>query len=302
MNQAKRGFEIRGTEIGLPTVALETRKSGKQYYYRYARVDGKVVKRYVGSGQQALIAAETDRLKREEREAARAAERREINEVNEALEPLAAFGDAYDVLLQAALMNTGFHYQKGQWRQRNGNGSQKSSQNQTEWTPAEWREMSARFAGRRGSEDDEDVSESSREETMTDVVGQMRANDVNAAPTDPATETAHHKVAATERAGATLAELIELSKKVKEGDLQAQEEIVRILDSDADLAAWIGDLSQRAEAALIEAVSDDVFAFKLARARRADSMRQELLAACSTPLEKMAARKRRRIVAANTSD
>jgi hypothetical protein len=109
-------------------MALETRKSGKRYYYRYARVDGKVVKRYIGSGQQALIAAEIDRLKREEREAVRAVERRELEKINEALEPLAAFGDAYDVLLQAALMNSGFHYRKGQWRRSNGDRSQKTSQ------------------------------------------------------------------------------------------------------------------------------------------------------------------------------
>ena len=38
--------------------------------------------------------------------------------------------------------------------------------------------------------------------------------------------------------------------------------------------------------ALIEAVSGDVFAFKLARARRADAMRRELLTKHSTPLER----------------
>ena len=109
-------------------VALEIRANDRGYFYRYHRVDGKVVKEYVAAGPEAMEAAEADRKEREERAAARAAERGELDQINAALEPLAAFGNAYDVLLQAALMNTGFHYRKGQWRRRNGNGSQKSSQ------------------------------------------------------------------------------------------------------------------------------------------------------------------------------
>jgi hypothetical protein len=125
---------------------------------------------------------------------------------------------------------------------------------------------------------------------MTDVVGQLRANKMKDAPSDPATDAARRNVAAAEESRASLAELIALSEQVRQGDRRAQERIVWILDNHPALADWIGDLSQRAEMTLIDAVSGDVFAFKLARARRADSMRQELLATCRTPLEKMAAR------------
>ena len=156
-----------------------------------------------------------------------------------------------------------------------------------ELTPEQWREMSARFAGRRVVEDEDDQSES-REEPMTDVVGQMRANKVEAAPVDPAEEAARLKVAATQEKGTIVAELIELSKKVEQGDRKAQERVIWLLDRHPDIADFLGDLSRRAEKALIEATSG-VFAFQFARARHANAMRQELLSERSTPLEKMAA-------------
>ena len=166
----------------------------------------------------------------------------------------------------------------------------KQVSNQTEWTPEQWRELSARFAERRAREDEADESASSREESMAAAFDRMRANKLKPRPADPATEAARRKVATTNEAGGIVAELVELSKKMQEGDQRAQEKIIRILDNEPHVAELLGDLSQRAEVALIEAVSGDVFAIKLARARRAESMRRELLAACSTPLEKMAAR------------
>ena len=60
--------------------------------------------------------------------------------------------------------------------------------NQEAWMPAEFREMMARFAEQRALEDDHDESDSSHEEPATDVVGQMRANKMKAAPTDPEEE------------------------------------------------------------------------------------------------------------------
>ena len=157
-----------------------------------------------------------------------------------------------------------------------------------ELTPEQWREMSARFAGRRVVEDEDDQSES-REEPMTDVVGQMRANKMKAAPTDAAKEAARLKIAATQKRGTIVAELIELSKKVEQGDRKAQERVIWLLDRNPDIADFLGDLSRRAEEALIGATSGGLFAVQLARARHAEAMRQELLSERSTPLEKMAA-------------
>jgi hypothetical protein len=157
-------------------------------------------------------------------------------------------------------------------------------------TPEKRRELAARFAERRAREDEADESASSREEGMAAAFDRMRANKLKPRPADPATEAARRKVAATNEAGEVVSALIELSKKVQEGDQRAQEKIIRILDNEPHVAELLGDLSQRAEVALIESVSGDVFAIKLARARRAESIRRELLAACSTPLEKMAAR------------
>jgi hypothetical protein len=98
-------------------VAIEVRANDRKYYYRYHRTkDGRVVKEYIGSGSKAQFAADVDRQKRDERAEVRAAERREVDQINKALEPLAAFESAFDVLLQSALLASGFHNHKGQWR------------------------------------------------------------------------------------------------------------------------------------------------------------------------------------------
>ena len=107
--------------------------------------------------------------------------------------------------------------------------------------PEQCRELAARFAEDSALEDEDDQSES-REEPMTDVVGQMRANKMKAAPTDPAEEAARLKVAAADEAGAKVAELIELSKKVEQGDRKAQERVIWLLDRHPDIADWVGDL------------------------------------------------------------
>ena len=97
-------------------MAMETRKNGKQYYYRYSRKDGSVIREYIGSGSKAQIAVEADRKVREERAATRAAERREINEVNKALEPLGEFTRAFESLLESALSASGLDRRRGEWR------------------------------------------------------------------------------------------------------------------------------------------------------------------------------------------
>jgi hypothetical protein len=118
--KAKRGIQICRTELDLPRVALETRRNGKKYYYRYHRTGDHVVKECVAAGREAQLAAEADCKIREERTATRAAELREISKVNKALEPLDEFTRAFDSLLQATLSASGLYRRRGEWRKQHG--------------------------------------------------------------------------------------------------------------------------------------------------------------------------------------
>lgn len=91
------------------------------YYYTAERVNGRVVKRYIGPGAVAEIAAQFDALKRAERqdeaETARC-HRDTLAKLEAALAPLNELADA---LTLAALVATGYHRPKrGKWRKRRG--------------------------------------------------------------------------------------------------------------------------------------------------------------------------------------
>jgi hypothetical protein len=91
------------------------------YYYTAERIGSRVVKRYVGTGAVAGIAAELDALNRAERAEAAAAERRvraELAALDAVLAPLCDLADAVTV---AALVAAGCHRPKrGKWRKRRG--------------------------------------------------------------------------------------------------------------------------------------------------------------------------------------
>jgi hypothetical protein len=96
----------------------ETR-GGRTYYYSAARVGGRVVKRYVGSGRAGELAAQFAALTRERRvEADEAAKqvRDELTALDAALAPLNELADAATT---AALVAAGCHRPKrGKWRKR----------------------------------------------------------------------------------------------------------------------------------------------------------------------------------------
>ena len=112
----------------------------------------------------------------------------------------------------------------------------------------------------------------------------MRANHTKAAPTDPADEAARRRVAAEDRADATLAELTELSEKARLGDGQAKARVFAILENNPELCKSIGDLSHRAEWSLLKETSGGNLAFQLALARCAAATRRELLTERTPPL------------------
>ena len=89
------------------------------YYYRVRKVNGRVVREYVGRGPLAELIAEADADRRREREARRAASREEKAELEALDAPLNELNEVADLLARAALMAAGFHqHKRGEWRKR----------------------------------------------------------------------------------------------------------------------------------------------------------------------------------------
>ncbi len=88
-------------------MALEIR-GGKKYLYRSHRINGRVVKEYVGSGSEAEEAAR--------REAATRAEFAELKRIGVILDALRI---AIDVAIEEHMLAAGYHKPKrGPWRKR----------------------------------------------------------------------------------------------------------------------------------------------------------------------------------------
>lgn len=96
----------------------ETR-GGRRYYYRARKVDGRVVKEYLGVGPSAEIAALQDTRARQDRAAAarvRRAERAGLEAVDGELTDV---DDAIEALTRASLILSGYHrHHRDNWRRR----------------------------------------------------------------------------------------------------------------------------------------------------------------------------------------
>ena len=94
-------------------------QGNKRYYYRSMRVHGRPVRRFVGSGPVAELAAAADDLCRLER-AIHARERHaEQERLAAAAAPLLGLCEVTDDLACAALLAAGFHrHDRGAWRRR----------------------------------------------------------------------------------------------------------------------------------------------------------------------------------------
>ncbi len=100
-------------------MAWEQRERGGLYYTRSRKVDGRVVREYVGTGPLAELASEADARERRRREEEAEAWREE-RERMEALEaPIEELCEAAEVLAHAALVAAGFRrHNRGEWRKR----------------------------------------------------------------------------------------------------------------------------------------------------------------------------------------
>jgi hypothetical protein len=93
-----------------------------RYYTRSKKINGRVVREYVGSGEVAELAAQADAVNRTLREAEQKARRAEKAELEALDAPLSELNDLADQLACAALMAAGFHqHKRGEWRKRRGN-------------------------------------------------------------------------------------------------------------------------------------------------------------------------------------
>lgn len=95
------------------------RRGGRSYYYAAERVGGRVVKRYVGAGRVAELAARLDLINRQQREDDAESARRLRDELAAVDAVLAPLDELADVLARAALVAAGYHrHHRGEWRRR----------------------------------------------------------------------------------------------------------------------------------------------------------------------------------------
>jgi hypothetical protein len=94
------------------------------YYYRARKVNGRVVREYVGSGYVAELSAQMDAALRADREAERAAWREEKAGLERLDAEVERLVELTDLVARAALLAAGFHqHKRGEWRKRRGQDS-----------------------------------------------------------------------------------------------------------------------------------------------------------------------------------
>ena len=104
----------------------EKRKRGGHYYTRSRKINGRVVREYVGGGPLGKLAAEMDALERRRRQEKAEAWRAERERL-EALEaPVVKLCEMSEALARAILIVAGYHrHNRGEWRKRRMSPSKK---------------------------------------------------------------------------------------------------------------------------------------------------------------------------------
>jgi hypothetical protein len=92
------------------------------YYYRVRKVNGRVVREYIGTGEMAQLVAKMEGLERKRRELERAERKALLDELNAVENAVVQMCDRADLMARAALVSAGFRqHKRGEWRKRRGN-------------------------------------------------------------------------------------------------------------------------------------------------------------------------------------
>jgi len=97
----------------------ERRERGDLYYTRSRKVDGRVVREYIGGGPLGHLAALQDEHERRQREVQAAYWRVEQQDLDALEAPVDELSEASDLLVRAALLASGYRqHNRGEWRLR----------------------------------------------------------------------------------------------------------------------------------------------------------------------------------------
>jgi|SRR5215217_2246102 len=94
----------------------EARERGTSYYTRTRRVNGRVIRKYVGGGVLGKIAALEDELERRQRKEEAAYWEEERERLKQNVGFLGELEEAAKILTTAHLIAGGCHKHKGEWR------------------------------------------------------------------------------------------------------------------------------------------------------------------------------------------
>ena len=97
-------------------MAWESRERGGHYYTRSRRVNGRVVREYIGGGELAQIASENDDDRRTLRKAERQQQRAELERLEALAGPVGELCEVTEILARAHLLACGYHEHRGEWR------------------------------------------------------------------------------------------------------------------------------------------------------------------------------------------
>jgi hypothetical protein len=99
-------------------VAWEKRERGSSYYTRSRKVDGRVIREYVGGGVMGEIAALEDAYERRRREEEAAYWKEERQRLATLMASVEGLCEAAQILAQAHLVASGYRRTGGHWRRR----------------------------------------------------------------------------------------------------------------------------------------------------------------------------------------